>query len=69
MAPSRLLLLEGEAALSGFVVLAHHKRSEVQRGAIGAAGQPIEASDETLANRSRRKSRSAGWDASSSAIL
>ena len=65
----RLLLLEGEAALSGFVVLSHHGRSEAQRGAIGAAGQPSQASDETLANRPRRKSRSAGWDASSSAIL
>src|SRR5437016_11170994 len=47
----------------------HHRRSEAQRGAIGAAGQPSQASDETLANRPRRKSRSAGWDASSSAIL
>jgi hypothetical protein len=47
----------------------HHRRSEAQRGAIGAAGQPSQASGETLANRPRRKSRSAGWDASSSAIL
>ena len=47
----------------------HYRRSEPQRGAIGAAGQPSQASDETLANRPRRKSRSAGWDASSSAIL
>ena len=58
-----------EASLDGFVVLSHHRRSEAQRGAIGAAGQPSQASDETLANRPRRKSRSAGWDASSSAIL
>src|SRR2546422_6411504 len=58
-----------EASLDGFVVLSHHRRSEAHRGAIGAAGQPSQASDETLANRPRRKSRSAGWDASSSAIL